>query len=315
MIKFLKEMLAASRAHYCPVIVLPVLLAVVTYGRREQLHSWEVYLLVALMAVGAFTAQMAANLTNDIFDFLSGADTRAHTRDDPNFGGSNILTTGVWSIRQAAGVNFFQYLVALLCGVGVCLLAGIWVPLAVAVTGGLFGFFYVAPPLRFAYFGRGLGEVVIVVCFGLLPVFGAAVAMKGTVAGTLPGVIYLGLISGLLTSLILLHHAFIHPDSDREVKKVSPVVAYGTAAVFKASLVLLALAYVALGLAVFLGPLPTLAFGGVLSALLFVPLYRRFAQLKDDQMGMKKITMGTAGADMATQFIIIFLVVAGRLLR
>ncbi len=67
-------------------------------------------------------------------------------------------------------------------------------------------FFYVAPPLLLAYIGRGLGELDILISFGILPLLGSYYIQTGHV--TLNAVLA-SLPVGLYTTAVLYFHHFV----------------------------------------------------------------------------------------------------------
>jgi 1,4-dihydroxy-2-naphthoate octaprenyltransferase len=85
---------------------------------------------------------------------------------------------------------------------------------------------YVAPPLRLAYIGRGLGEIDIFLSFGLLPLAGAFYVQAGNV--TFPALL-VSLPVGLYTVAVLYFHHFLHWRGDQRAGKITPVVALGEA--------------------------------------------------------------------------------------
>ena len=218
----LRLALRLARAHYTPIVVGATLSGGLYEFWRGSSVRW---MNLGLAMVGAFFAHLAANVVNDVYDFRSGVDTLAPTKNSPDFGGSDVLTKGLMTPREATawGVGFAA--VALSLGAAIALTAG-WGVLVPALLGALIAFEYVAPPLRFGYFGRGLGEVGILVAFGPLTVAGAAWAVSGRWSW---GAAAAGLPIGINIVGILYCHHFTHPEADRAVGKMSPVAALGVA--------------------------------------------------------------------------------------
>ena len=96
--------------------------------------------------------------------------------------------------------------------------------LAVGLAGVLGGFFYSAPPLRLSH--RGLGEIVVAVCLGVLPVAGAYYAQTGEISWS----VY---VSSLPTALALVLWLWVSEitdfDADREAGRRTLVVMLGRA--------------------------------------------------------------------------------------
>ncbi len=92
------------------------------------------------------------------------------------------------------------------------------------IAGFLLAYFYVAPPIRLAYIGRGLGEIDILISFGILPLVGAFYVQSGTVTLT---ALLASLPVGLYTMVVLYFHHFLHWRADKEAGTITPVVALG----------------------------------------------------------------------------------------
>src|SRR2546423_4709589 len=130
--------------------------------------------------------------------------------------------SGKLSYTAYRGMAAALFALALLCGI----LLTIFRPWAIAfgVAGFLLAFFYVAPPLRLAYIGRGLGEVDILISFGVLPLVGSYYVQTGTVTLT---ALLASLPIGIYTMAVLYFHHFLHWRADAAVGKNTPVVAPG----------------------------------------------------------------------------------------
>lgn len=171
------------------------------------------------------TAHLGANTVNDVFDFQSGTDqaARAGEREGTSVAsGSTMLLSG--QLRPAAywRLTILLFAIALVCG----LILTIFRPsvLAFAVAGFLLAFFYVAPPIRYGYIGRGLGEGGIFLAFGVLPLVGAYYVQTGVVT---PMPVAAAVPIGLFTTAILFFHHFLHWRADRASGKMTPVAVLG----------------------------------------------------------------------------------------
>jgi 1,4-dihydroxy-2-naphthoate octaprenyltransferase len=178
-----------------------------------------------LALVGALAAHLGANVTNDVFDFGAGADQAAQEimfQGNTIPTGSRFLLNGKLSIRFYRGLAVACFAVALLCG----LVLSIFRPWALVfgIIGFLLAFFYVAPPIRLAYIGRGLGEVDILISFGILPLVGSFYVQAGMVTNV---ALLASLPIGLFTMAVLYFHHFLHWRADKAVGKITPVVALG----------------------------------------------------------------------------------------
>lgn len=254
-----------TRAQVLPVMLAPVLIGTALAWDERQIFNIGLFLLALL---GALAAHLGSNVINDVFDYQSGADQKAATLDTGDEKqtvptGSVNLLTGKLTLRQywtLAGVLFG---VALACG----LVLTIWRPwtLAFAIGGFLLAFFYVAPPIRLAYVGRGAGEVDIVLAFGVLPLVGAFYVQAGTVTWQ---AIIVALAVGLYTMTVLYFHHFLHWRADRAVGKMSPVAALGEERGRVVGFALLALVGLAIIVSCLVGAMPLYAGFAALTVLL-----------------------------------------------
>ena len=211
-----------TRARTLPVMVVPVVIGALLAWQQGSSFSWWLFLLTLL---GALAAHLGANLINDIFDFEQGADQAAYDlrlSGTTVTTGSPLLLNGQLSPKTYRRLALGCFALALLCGIVLALFRP-WV-LLFALSGFLLAFFYVAPPLRLAYIGRGLGEIDIFLSFGVLPLVGAFYVQAGTITSV---ALLVSLPIGLYTMAVLYFHHFLHWRGDQKVGKVTPVVALG----------------------------------------------------------------------------------------
>ncbi|WP_376795494.1 prenyltransferase [Thermogemmatispora sp.] len=254
-----------TRARTLPVMGAPVVLGAVLAWQEGYGFQWGFFLLTL---VGALAAHLGANVINDVFDFAAGTDARARqlqNRGEAFATGSQALFSGKATLAEYRRFWLLLFAVALLCG----LVLSLWRPwvLAFAVGGFLLAFFYVAPPLRLAYRGRGLGELDIFLSFGLLPLVGSYYVQAGSVSLS---AILAALPVGLYTTLVLYFHHFLHWRADREAAKKTPVVLLGEARARQLGKLLLGLTALLIIVDILLGVFPWYA---VLAALTVIPVY------------------------------------------
>jgi 1,4-dihydroxy-2-naphthoate octaprenyltransferase len=298
--------LRLGRAHYTTIVVAATLAGgLYVYWRGEPVF----WVNLPLAVLGAFFAHVAANVINDVYDFRSGVDTLAPTRDSPDFGGSNVLTGGLMTPGEgfAWGVGFA--VVALGLGAAIALSAG-WGVFIPALAGALIAFQYVAPPLRFGYLGHGLGEVGILIAFGPLTVAGAAWAVGGKWSW---GAAAAGLFVGLNIVAILYCHHFTHPEADRQVGKMSPVAVLGKAAALRLAWLLPVLSAATLVVVVACRLLPVIALLALVAPAMFS---QALAKTKPDASieGFGNLTRAAAGAATVGGAVLALALLAARLL-
>ena len=266
--------LQVTRARTLPVMGSPVVIGALLAWQQGYLFSWGLF---ALTLVGALAAHLGANVLNDVFDFGSGVDQAAQEivpQGQTVVTGSRFLLNNQVSMTSYRRLAVACFALALLCGA----LLTIFRPLALAfgAAGFLLAFFYVAPPLRLAYIGRGLGELDILISFGILPLVGSYYVQSGTVTWT---AMLAALPIGLYTMSVLYFHHFLHWRADKAAGKITPVVALGErGARIAGSLILLliALAFIADAF------LPVYPWYSVIAALTVLPAQFRLQRATSD---------------------------------
>lgn len=119
-------------------------------GELDQLHFW-------LGFAGIFLVLVAVELFNEYFDAKQGGD-RIFSQEQPEIPG--------WFFKLGILALGFAFIV----GLYLTLQTG-WPVLLFSFLGFLGAYFYVGPPIRWAY--RGFGEIVIALCYGPFMVLGS----------------------------------------------------------------------------------------------------------------------------------------------
>ena len=249
--------LKAARAPFFTGSLAPILVGTATALHQSGSIDW----LRALLALLAITALHAgANLANDYYDHLSGNDEINLTRAWPFTGGSRFIQEGWARPREILAASLISIAFGALIGIYFVSLLG-WPILLLGLFGAATGFFYTASPLRLGY--RGLGEIVIFLDFGLLPVLGAHYVQTETFP---PAAALAGCVVGLLMTNVLWINQFQDAEADAAVGKRHGVVRLGRrwSAVVHAALFAAAYGLIAAGIAA--GILPTSSSLAFLSA-------------------------------------------------
>jgi 1,4-dihydroxy-2-naphthoate polyprenyltransferase len=213
------DFLKTTRAIALPTVVLPLLAAAALAAQQGTFGP----VALALTLAGGGAALLGANLLNDVYDFRHGADQAARTVPGQIETGSGAFVEGRWSLRKGWLVLLALFATAALCGLALAWLATPLV-LLFAGAGAAIAYAYVGPPFPLAYKGRGIGEALIFVAFGILPVLGGVLAHGGAIT---PLVWWAGAVFGLTSTLVLYHHHFLHWEADRAAGKLSPVALLG----------------------------------------------------------------------------------------
>ena len=117
----------------------------------------------------------SANVLNDYFDARNGTDMRNTSRVFPFTGGSRFIQNAVLNEEETRALGIVLFLSGAALGVFIAAQTGPWLLLIGALGAGL-AVFYSAPPCLAC---KGLGDMVIAVCFGVLPIVGVTYVLMG----------------------------------------------------------------------------------------------------------------------------------------
>lgn len=301
-----RRFMKASRLRVIPVMLMPVALgALGAYVWDGVFHIG----LLLLTLLGSGAAHLFSNMINDLWDYKNGTDEAAKKTEDAIGTNSGYLTNGIWSVRRFAAFTWGLFAVAALCGIALALLSGVWAFIFGAL-GGLIAYFYVAPPIRFGYRGKGYSELAILLAFGVLPVLGSYYVQTSAFDYR---AVLLSLPIGLLTTLILFNHHFLHWQADRAAGKKTLVVVWGERRALQFSRLLLALAALSLIAAVAAGALPLYALVGLLAS---IPLYLTYGRLQEHNSARAYLPLMGASVQAANRcgsILILCLIIQGLL--
>ena len=201
--------LRTTRLPFLSATAVPVLLGIAVAASHGAFTWWTALLTV----IGGSFAHLAINVTNDIFDTLSGADD-ANTTPTQFSGGSRVAVYDLVSIRGLSRLAVGLFGVAAAIGLLLVAVTGSMTLLWIGIAGIVVGVAYTAPPLKLVY--RGLGEFAVALGFGPIMLLGAYVVQTGRLAWE-PFV--LSLVPGILIALILFVNEIPDRRSDAQAGK------------------------------------------------------------------------------------------------
>ncbi|HLG17881.1 MAG TPA: prenyltransferase [Blastocatellia bacterium] len=121
---------------------------------------------LGLTVGGIASIEVAKNASGEVFDYDSGADLRVAPEDrSPFSGGKRVLVDGLLTRNQTVRIAVFFYSVGALIGLAIVCFREPGV-LWIGLIGVACAYFYHAPPFNLSY--RGLGELVVGICYGPL---------------------------------------------------------------------------------------------------------------------------------------------------
>ena len=206
------------RVPFFTASITPVLVGTaLAYSAAGVFHP--VLFILAVLSMVALHA--GANITNDYFDHTSGNDW-LNKNVTPFSGGSQLIQQGLLSPKSVLIAAWIALSIGALIGVIILMITKSVFILALGVVGLLGGYFYTALPIRLGY--KGIGELVIGLLFGVLPVYGSYYLQTGTIdlVPLVPGIIV-----AMLIFLVILVNEFPDAAADRIVNKRTLVVMFG----------------------------------------------------------------------------------------
>lgn len=242
---------------------LPVSLAGVMAGLACALTFSPFRLLPFLVClVFALLAQIVSNFANEYYDFKSGVDRKGRE------GFRRGVTEGDISPSLMKRVIFI--LLAVDCAIGCTLViwGGPWLLLVGAFI-AVFALAYSAGPLPLSKIG--LGDIAVVVFYGIVPVVFTAYVVSGSFAHlrlNLP----VGLAIGLLADNVLIVNNYRDMEDDQAARKITTVVIFGRRLMLGIYCINFALGLVIVAVYYILARSPLWIIAWVLIAALYVPL-------------------------------------------
>ncbi|MBN2137951.1 MAG: 1,4-dihydroxy-2-naphthoate octaprenyltransferase [Sedimentisphaerales bacterium] len=211
----------ATRPNHLVAAAAPVLVGSCLGYATIGLFDWPFFILALVSIV---LLQAGANMANDYFDHVSGNDW-ANENPTPFSGGSRFIQKGLLSPKAMLMAALAALALGCAIGAVILILTQSLFILGLGLAGLLGGFFYTAKPVKLGY--RTVGEVVIFLLFGLLPVYGAYYLQTGRIdiVPLVPGILV-----GILIFLVILVNEFPDVTADAAVNKRTLVVVFGVAA-------------------------------------------------------------------------------------
>ena len=246
----LKPWLLAARPKTLSAAVVPVLMGTALAAHEPAGVRWWVF---GCALAGALLIQVATNLINDALDFRKGADTADRV------GPTRVTQAGLVSADAVLRMAYVCLFLAACFGIPL-LYRGGWPMLVVGLSSILAAYAYTGGPWPLAY--HGLGEIFVIVFFGLVAVGGTFYAHTLQLTRT---ALVAGFAAGSLATVLLVINNLRDVDGDRRVDKRTTVVRFGETFA-RVEIALLALApYLAIALVAWMrGPYGLLLTAGAL---------------------------------------------------
>ena len=238
--------------------------------------SWS---LLGLTILGGSFLHIGTNTANDYFDHTSGTDEANYNYMVPYSGGSRSIQMGLISAKGMLTVSLVSFALSAVVGVPLILRAGINI-LWLGLIGFVSGFFYTAPPFRFAS-RKGLGELLIGLNFGPLMVVGSALVQTQEV---LPEALLAGIPIGLLVAAIVYVNEFPDHDGDKATGKDTLIVVFGQKKARMGYVLLVAGAFISIAVMALIGTFPMLSLIALPAAYFGIKAIQTLYQYYNDRL-------------------------------
>ena len=206
------------RAPFFTAVLVPVLLASVMAW--ENGYAVQIGYFILTLIAGIFM-HAGTNVMNDYADHLNKCDERNVEFQRPFTGGSRLIQNGTLAPKEvlAGSLTFF----ALSTLLGLILVASKGMPIFwLGLIGTFCGIFYTLPPFNLV--SRGIGELIVGLCFGTLMMLGAYYVQAQTFSWA---VVVASLPVALLIAGVLYINEFPDYVADRDSGKKHLVVRMG----------------------------------------------------------------------------------------
>jgi 1,4-dihydroxy-2-naphthoate octaprenyltransferase len=207
-----KAWILAARPKTLPAAIVPVWSgSLLAYEQTGSFH-----LNLALLTVfGAIFIQVATNFFNDVIDSQKGADTGERV------GPQRATVSGLLTPKTVYFGAFLMLILASLCGWFLFQARG-WPILLIGIPSLYLSFGYTGGPFPLAY--RGMGELFVILFFGLVAVGGTVFVQTGIWTSES---LILGFQIGLLSAVLIAVNNYRDLNEDAPVGKCTLAVRFG----------------------------------------------------------------------------------------
>jgi 1,4-dihydroxy-2-naphthoate polyprenyltransferase len=208
----MRAWIVAARPKTLSAAIVPVLIGTALASHEPAAISWGVFFCALF---GAVLIQIATNLINDALDFKKGADTAER------LGPLRVTQAGLIPPETVMTAAWVCLMGAALCGIPLIVRGG-WPMLVIGLASIALAYAYTGGPYPLAY--RGLGEVFVLIFFGLVAVGGTFYAHSLQLTR---GALLAGFAAGSLATVLIVINNLRDVEGDRRSDKRTTVVRFG----------------------------------------------------------------------------------------
>jgi 1,4-dihydroxy-2-naphthoate octaprenyltransferase len=208
----LKSCILAARPKTLPAAIVPVWAGCVLAWKLTGNFN----LLLALCTLGGSVAiQIATNFFNDAIDAKKGADT------ERRLGPTRVTASGMMTPKTVMTIASAFLGLAVVCGAVLYQARG-WPVIAIGIPSLFLAYGYTGGPFPLAY--RGMGEIFVILFFGLVAVTGTVFMQTGRWPHE---ALLLGTQIGLLSAVLISINNFRDREEDASTGKRTLAVRFG----------------------------------------------------------------------------------------
>lgn len=184
----LKSWIMAARPKTLSAAIVPIVASIgLVQSKGLQIQWW----IVAFALLSSFCIQIGTNFVNDAMDFKKGADTK------DRIGPQRVTQQGIFTFKQVMIMATVFFAVAVALGIPLVIHGGLPI-VVIGVLSVLMGYAYTSGPYPLAY--KGLGDLFVILFFGLVAVGGMYYLLTGTYDVS---AFVLGLQIGFLSTILI----------------------------------------------------------------------------------------------------------------
>ncbi|RPI74397.1 MAG: 1,4-dihydroxy-2-naphthoate polyprenyltransferase [Ignavibacteriales bacterium] len=203
--------LLASRPKTLLAAFVPVMV-----GTALAVNTGKFNFIISLIAlICSLLIQVGTNFTNDLYDYLNGADTQQRK------GPVRVLSSGLISTNEMKAGIFITFIAAFLLGLYLVYIGGVII-LIIGIISISAGLAYTAGPYPLAY--KGLGDIFVFMFFGLIGTMGTYYLHTNEIS--LPSFFSAIPVGALITNILVVNN-YRDIEEDRQAGKNTLAVKLG----------------------------------------------------------------------------------------
>jgi len=244
------------RPSFLLATLIPLMLGTIIAWAQRGVFLWHYFLLTIL---GGLLLHMGTNMINDYFDHKSRNDELNREFVRPFSGGSRMIQLGLLTPLEVLSASLLCFILGSAIGIYLAWARGPLI-LILGLVGAISGFFYTAPPFKFA--NRGVGELLVGLNFGVLMALGSYFVQAQHLDWE---PLWAALPVMFLIMAVLYINEFPDYEADKAVGKATLVVRLGRKRAVLGYITIMGATYMALGLGALSGAISPYAALGLLS--------------------------------------------------